>query len=146
MAKQTISVVTYSDTESNKTGDLEGSARKAISTAPNWGDETGAVRGLPIQPAGRKALVRLDIPIETLERELQELIGVMDRVFSLADQSSGAESFAEPPLLETSQNKKLKLTEISVAVEINAKGCLSILGSGGEIGGTGGITLKFVKE
>ena len=145
MAKQTISVVTYSDTESNKTGDLEGSARKAISTAPNWGDETGVVRGLPIQPAGRKALVRLDIPIETLERELQELIEVMNRVFSLADRLPGGESSA-PPLVETSQKKKLNLTEISVAVEINAKGCLSILGSGGEIGGTGGITLKFVKE
>ena len=90
-------------------------------------------------------MVRLDLPVETLERELQDLIRVMNRVFSQAEPSLGAESPTEPLIAETSLEKKLRLTEISVAVEINATGRLSILGSGGELGGKGGITLKFIK-
>jgi hypothetical protein len=144
MATETISIVTYLEADPSRT--LEDGSKKAISTAPNWGDETGIAGGMSTEQIRRKALVRLDLPVETLERELQDLIRVMNRVFSQAEPSPGAESPTEPLLVETSRKKKLHLTEISVAVEINAKGRLSILGSGGELGGKGGITLKFIKE
>jgi hypothetical protein len=143
MATETISIVTYLEPDPSRT--LEDGSRKAISTAPNWGDETGIAGGMSSEQIRRKALVRLDLPVETLEHELQDLIRVMNRVFSQAEPSPGAESPTEPLLVEKSR-KKLHLTEISVRVEINGKGRLSILGSGGEFGGKGGITLKFIKE
>jgi hypothetical protein len=91
-------------------------------------------------------LMRRDVPIEALERELQKLIGLMDRVFSQAEQSTGSESVPEPSTPQTPDKKKLRLTEVSLAVEITAEGGLSILGTGGKLGGKGGITLKFARE
>ncbi len=36
-----------------------------------------------------------------------------------------------------------KVDEITLSIEITAKGTVSLLGSGGEIGGTGGITITL---
>jgi hypothetical protein len=144
MATETISVVTYIAPDPPRS--LEDGSKKAISTAPNWGDEAGIAGRIPTEQIRAKALIRIDLPVETLERELQDLIQVMNRVFSQAESMPATESTTNPLLVETSPKKKLHLTEISVAVEINAKGRLSILGSGGELGGKGGITLKFIKE
>ena len=38
---------------------------------------------------------------------------------------------------------KFKLTEFTVSAEINAKGALALLGTGGEVGGSGGLTFKI---
>ncbi|WP_051877125.1 hypothetical protein [Streptomyces natalensis] len=38
-----------------------------------------------------------------------------------------------------------QLSEVTVATEISAKGTISVLGCGGEIGGSGGLTFKFVR-
>jgi hypothetical protein len=99
MATETISIITYPDAEPPSS--LEEGAKKALSTAPNWSDETRIVGGLPTELIRRKTLVRLDLPVETLERELQDLLRVMNRVFSQAE-LPGAESPAEPALIETS--------------------------------------------
>ena len=37
-------------------------------------------------------------------------------------------------------------TEITLAVSISAKGKLALLGSGGEVGGQAGITIKLVRK
>jgi hypothetical protein len=144
MATETISIVTYLVPDPPRS--LEDGSKKAISTAPTWGDKTGIAGIIPTEQIRGKDLIRIDLPVETLERELQDLVRVMNRVFSQAEPVPATESTTNPLLVETSPKKKLHLTEISVAVEINATGRLSILGSGGELGGKGGITLKFVKE
>lgn len=41
---------------------------------------------------------------------------------------------------------KFKLTEFTISAEITAKGGLSLLGTGGEVGGTGGLTFKFERK
>lgn len=41
---------------------------------------------------------------------------------------------------------KFKLTEFTVSAEITAKGALAILGTGGEVGGSGGLTFKFERK
>lgn len=38
-----------------------------------------------------------------------------------------------------------RLDELTVAVEIGAKGSVSLLGTGGEVSGSGGVTLKFAR-
>ncbi len=41
---------------------------------------------------------------------------------------------------------KFKLTEFTVTAEITAKGALALLGTGGEVGGSGGLTFKFERK
>jgi hypothetical protein len=51
-------------------------------------------------------------------------------------------------LLDKAPNETagFKLTEFSVTAEISAKGSLTILGSGVETSGTGGLTFKFERK
>lgn len=41
---------------------------------------------------------------------------------------------------------KFKLTEFTVSAEVSAKGSLVLLGTGGEVGGSGGLTFKFQRK
>lgn len=49
------------------------------------------------------------------------------------------------PQLSAQMPPLVQLEEITLSVQVNAKGELSILGAGGEMGGSGGITLKFTR-
>ena len=69
----------------------------------------------------------------------------MNRIFSQAEQSKEDGSATEPSATPVLDKKRLQLNEVSLAVEITAEGGLSILGTGGKLGGKGGITLKFTK-
>ena len=42
--------------------------------------------------------------------------------------------------------RQFKLTEFTISAEISAKGSLSLLGTGGEMGGKGGLTFKFTRK
>lgn len=70
----------------------------------------------------------------------------MNRVFSEAEQATENKSDAESLVPGATDKKKLQLTEVSLAVEITGEGTLSILGTGGKLGGKGGITLKFARQ
>jgi hypothetical protein len=76
--------------------------------------------------AETQRLVRRDVPVETIERELQKLIGLMNRIFSQAEQSTEDQLTGEPPAPQTLDKRRLQLNEVSVAVEITAEGGLSI--------------------
>ena len=41
---------------------------------------------------------------------------------------------------------KMQLEEVELVVEVNGKGQVSLLGTGGELGGKGAITLKFKRK
>jgi hypothetical protein len=132
MPGDTISVTTFTDSESISVLDKADGGKGAVSTVPGWGDEAGIVGDPRSETIGTKFLVRRDIPMETIEREFQKLIGLMNRIFSQTEQSP-----AEPNTGLTSDQKRLRLNEVSLTVEINAEGGLSILGTGGKLGGKG---------
>jgi hypothetical protein len=56
------------------------------------------------------------------------LLNVVGELFGQADQQTG-----------------MKLNEVELSVEINAEGQVSLVGNGGKLGNTGGITLKFIR-
>ena len=71
------------------------------------------------------------IEIEKIEGELSDVIGMVQRIGDKAGSAKGVE---------------LSLDSIEVTLELNAKGEVSILGSGVEVGGSGGVKLTFKRS
>lgn len=71
---------------------------------------------------------RVPLDAKALKTQMDGLLAVVGDLFSQADQQTG-----------------MKLNEVELSVEINAEGQLSLVGNGGKLGSTGGITLKFVR-
>lgn len=138
MSKETISVTTYGESESLPLPTGLSGKKGAISTVPDW-------RGPRTEAVESSLFVRRDIPVETIERELQKLIGLMNRIFSQVEQSQSDGSAEKSSPTHIEDTSRLRLNEVSLTVEINAEGGLSILGAGGKLGGKGGITIKFSK-
>src|SRR4030081_569771 len=131
MPKNTISVTTYAEPEPVTTPDRADGGKSATSTVPSWVDKSDILGDLT---SGSMRLVRREIPVDTIERELQKLIELMNRIFSQAEQSTEHKSTAEPIAAPAIDKKRLQLNEVSLAVEINAEGGLSILGTGAKLG------------
>lgn len=70
------------------------------------------------------------VKVEKLEQGMADFLQVMGRVVRRAQQSAG-------------ELGGMELDEIELAVEVNTEGQLSLLGSGGKVGGKGAMTLKF---
>ncbi len=77
---------------------------------------------------------RIGLNTNDLKAQMQNLLSVVNDLFD-----------PDQPNLPTPTDKSLQLEEVTLSVEVNAKGQLSILGTGGELGGSGGITLKFAR-
>lgn len=77
---------------------------------------------------------RVGIKASILKAQMQDMIDVVDEVFA-----------QDPKSLKDKESSGLQLEEITLSVQVNAKGELGILGTGGELGGSGGLTLKFVR-
>lgn len=73
---------------------------------------------------------RVPVKAEKLEQGVAEFLQIMGRVIRRAQQSA----------IELGE---MELDEIELAVEVNGEGQLSLLGSGGKVGGKGAMTLKF---
>ena len=76
--------------------------------------------------ADKKHLVKA----ETLKREMSEFLDAMQEVLEQAEQP----------------RSKMRLEEIEITIEINGEGKVSLLGTGGKVGGKGGMTLKFKRK
>lgn len=63
-----------------------------------------------------------------LKAQMNGLLTVVGELFAHAEQQTG-----------------MRLTEVELKVEINAEGQVSLVGNGGKLGNTGGITLKFTR-
>lgn len=72
---------------------------------------------------------RVEVGAEDLKREIGNLIAVVGDVFDQAQGETG-----------------LSLEEVELSIEISSEGKISILGSGGKIGGSGGIKLQFKRQ
>jgi hypothetical protein len=97
-----------------------------------WGTEPRRSRVDAIAQTFKRSRVSVDAG--QLKSQLQELVTTVNTLFDTTQPN---------PIVEPAQG--LQLEEITLSVQVNAKGQLSILGTGGEIGGSGGITLKFVR-
>ena len=72
-------------------------------------------------------LVRKTVDVDKLEEEVKAFLGAMERVIGNLKQQVG----------------KYQMDSVTVSAEINAKGKVSLLGSGGEMGGKGGMSFTF---
>lgn len=98
-----------------------------------WGNQSPRSRRDAIIELERKSQ-RVGIKASVLKAQMQDMIGVVNEVFA-----------QEPQHLSDQDSSSLQLEEITLSVQVNAKGELGILGTGGELGGSGGITMKFVR-
>jgi hypothetical protein len=93
------------------------------------GARDGTVRGNPFEsPLGQSH--RVAVRAEQLEQGVTAFLQVMGRVLRQAKQNA----------VELGE---MELDEIELSVEVNGEGQLSLLGSGGKMGGKGAMTLKF---
>ena len=107
--------------------------RSSVDTGGTWGRNRSQSRvDAQLFSARRK---RVGISASTVKKQIQELRDVVHTLF-VEDQRSG----------ELHPQNELHLEEVALSVQVNAKGELSIFAVGGEIGGSGGITLKFVRS
>lgn len=69
----------------------------------------------------------------------------MNRLLGRLESDAKATNQAEAGQSTIETKRGFVLHEISLHVEINAEGSLSILGTGGKLGGKGGMQLTFTK-
>ena len=77
-----------------------------------------------------RRLVRRLIPVDELENEVKSFLNALDKIIDGLSQQVG--NYA----MET----------ITVSAEVNAKGQVSLFGSGGEMGGKGGLSFTFKRS
>ncbi len=77
-----------------------------------------------------KRLVRNVVNVQKLEDEVRSFLGALEKIIGNLSQEVG----------------NYKMDTISVTAEVNAKGKVSLLGSGGEVGGKGGLTFAFKRS
>jgi hypothetical protein len=77
---------------------------------------------------------RVGVKKDQLKSQMQALVATVNDLFDTTQQQAVSQSA-----------HGLQLDEITLSVQVNGKGELSIMGTGGEISGSGGITLKFVR-
>jgi hypothetical protein len=106
--------------EVEETVEIDGQ-RGGSYTSSGWSDTTENVK-----ISSRRQRVSLDA--QALKAQMESMLIIVNDLFSQADIQTG-----------------LRLDEVELSVEINAEGQISIVGNGGKIGNTGGITLKFTR-
>lgn len=75
-------------------------------------------------------LGRMEVPLDVFRQRVASFLGSMHGVITDLPQTFG----------------KYQLDEVTVSVEVSAKGQISLLGSGGELAGTSGLTFTFTRR
>ena len=99
----------------------EAEAGEAISVLAY--DEYEVDRGI----VDARRLVRELVDVQKLEDEIRSFLTSMEKILQNASKTVGA----------------FRLDTVSVSAEVNAKGKLSLLGTGGEMGGKSGLSFTF---
>ncbi len=105
---------------------IEGRRDGGIDTGGGWGQGTRRGPADVITQSLKRKRVPLDA--QALKTQMQGMLAVVNDLFDQATTDTG-----------------LQLNEVELSVEINAEGQLSLVGNGGKLGNSGGITLKFVR-
>ncbi|TVQ13540.1 MAG: hypothetical protein EA368_02005 [Leptolyngbya sp. DLM2.Bin27] len=96
------------------------------------GTDRGGGFGLPEPLEAIKTTVtkrqRVSVDAQLLKAQMTSLVAVVNELFDQAETQTG-----------------LQLNEVTLSVEINAEGQVSLVGNGGKVGNRGGMTLKFVR-
>jgi hypothetical protein len=71
---------------------------------------------------------RISLDAQALKAQMSSMLAMMDEVLASDKTRTG-----------------LQLNEVTLSVEINAEGKLSIVGNGGSLRNSGGMTLKFTR-
>jgi hypothetical protein len=72
---------------------------------------------------------RLPIPAAQVKAQMKSMVAIINDLFDDASTQTG-----------------LQLDEVELAVEINAEGKVSLIGTGGSMSSKGGLKLKFVRS
>ena len=99
-------------------------------TAIEEGGKSGIDRGADYESDERKSRKRSRLSAEDLKQNMGEFLDVVEEAF---------ESTEKP-------ESGMRLDEVELSVEINGKGQVSLLGTGGEAGAKGAIKLKFKRS
>lgn len=89
-------------------------------------NEDGVILVTMAEPSARRNSPR-ELKIEVLSENVSIFMGQVESILEKTPKSVG----------------RYQLDEITVSAEISAKGQLVLLGTGGELGATGGLTFKF---
>ena len=105
---------------------------EAASEESATGSKAGGTRYTYDDPVEDAAKVRQQhwVAAEDLKGNMSQFLEVLEETFEQAEQSSCL----------------IQLEEIEMTVEINGKGQVGLLGTGGEVGGKGAIKLKFKRN
>ncbi|MDV3351415.1 hypothetical protein QGP82_22115 [Leptothoe sp. LEGE 181152] len=100
--------------------------RNSTDTGGGWGE---APKRGPVEVITQKfQRKRVPLDAQALKTQMQGMLAVVNDLFDQA-----------------TTDTSLQLNEVELSVEINAEGQLSLVGNGGKLGNSGGITLKFVR-
>lgn len=112
--------------------ETEDTVEKAVkATGERGGEDVGGGFGEAELVETVKTLAkrkRVSLDAQALKAQISSMLAILDEVFTEANTRTG-----------------LQLDEVELSVEINAEGQLSIVGNGGKLGNTGGMTLKFTR-
>ena len=137
MTTPTIRVITYDSIDDNDSSGEKGSFINKVvgyfdDQESDIDDNTEEIILSEKRPSNRGYSVKISkIPVETLEKQMDNLAGVVNRLFKRSQSQSLDE---------------IVLDEIELAVEINGEGEISILGNGVKFGTKGAIKMKFKRS
>jgi hypothetical protein len=147
MNENTIPIITYKQTET-----IAFSFDESIAVPPTISTDQQVHRKeacdystvINLPPIKWESL-RNEVPITTLQKGFRDLIEQMNQILTEVEQEGGA---VEPGQAQpkNDQSRRFLLQEISLEVEVNAEGALSVLGTGAKWGGKGGMQLKFTRS
>lgn len=100
----------------------ETGSRDGVYTGPSFGDTVDRTTRKLISMTRK----RVPVDVALLRKQMNSMMKVVDELF-----------------IQSEIQTKMQLDEVELKVEINAEGQLSLVGNGGKLGNTGGITLKF---
>ena len=107
-------------------------ASEEITRGGKSGSRSGYSYDDPQEDAERLRQIRNQdwVAAEELQSNMNQFLEVLGQTFDQAERN----------------NSKIQLDEIELTVEINGKGQVGLLGTGGEVGGAGAIKLKFKRN
>lgn len=115
-------LVVETDAVEEESVDVEGRR-----SGPDTGGGFGPSRAIEaVKKIGQRQRVPLDAKI--LKSQMNGMLAIVNDLFDQATTETG-----------------LQLNEVELSVEIDAQSQVSLVGTGGKLGNTGGITLKFVR-
>ena len=113
-------VVAETELDSDTT---ENGGRKSVDTGPTY----GKAKTLP-ETIAKVVRKRVPVDVKLLKAQMSGMLQVVNELYTQAEAQTG-----------------MQLEEVELKVEINAEGQLSLVGNGGKLSNTGGISLKFTR-